>query len=1342
MLFQNLSRSPFPTKTTPAASGGAGHRTLPRAKSLRPNYPALASRAIEALEPRHLLSVTIPAVPTPVAHWTFDEGSGASALDSSGNNHTASLGTNAAWTAGNVGTNALSLNGTASSLATVSGPVVDTANSFTVSAWVNLNNLSGFQTVLSIAGQHVAGFFFGLRQDTGTFSFARIPSDTTTNATVVPASFTPSTNTWYHIVGVDDASAGILTLYVDGQAQGSAVFTSGWTASGDTLIGHGFYNGNPVDYVNGSIDDVEFFDSALSAAQVAALDQPAAWSLDDGAGATAADTSGHGHTANLGGGASWTTGRIGSNALAFNGAPNAFAGVSSSLNDATLPFSVSAWVNLNSLSNTQTFLSSPGANTFSYALQYRADTGKFAFTRTSADTANATQTHADSTAAPTTGTWYNLVGVYNPFAGQIQLYVNSTLQNSVPCTTPWNGTGLLIGADNTGATITNTTNGILDDLHLFNSPLTASAISALYGGNTSSTIDVATGSTGITVSPNLFGAVMEDINFGGDGGIYNDEVRNSGFNDSSNPLNAWSAITGTGVSANLSSDTTTGPTANLSQSGKLTVTSGVSSAARVGIANAGYFGLAVAPSTTYTVDFWAKASPGFTGPLTVDIESNTGTVWASATINAISSSWTQYTTTLTTTSSAPLTSANRFVISTDSASANGQSLWFGAAYLYPPAFQNQSNHLRIDLMQYLQALHPAIFRVPGGNYLEGNSYPDRFNWSATIGPVDNRTGHNNPWGYWSTDGMGLDEYLQMTEEVGSQAILAVYAGYTLNGQSDTGQTLADDVTSAVNELHYVLDPVSTSWGALRAANGHPAPYNVPYVEIGNEDFFSSNYAARYPLFYNAIHSAFPQLQIIATSTATGGAPFDILDSHFYNSPAWFESNSHYYDNTPRGSYKIFIGEYAANQGNPTNNMNSALGDAAWLLGLERNSDLVTMSSYAPVWANVNGIQWAPDLIGFNTTSAYGSPSYYAQQILNLHRGDTVVSSNLSGSSALQSLVTRTGNTYYLTVINTGGAANTSTINLNGALTVSSSATVTQLAALAANATNSINNPNNILPTTSTYNGLAPTFSYTFPGYSITVLEFSATVDTPTVATPASANPTPVTGKTTNLSVLGADPVYAESSLTYTWAATGPAPVSYSDNATNSAKNTTATFSAAGNYSFTVTITNPSVGTTVTSTVLVTVNQTPSGFAVTPLSATVVPSGVLQLAAGTVDQFGNPIGTAASITWSILSGQGTILPSGAFVASASPGTTTIQAADNAGHSATASISIAAATAFYQANASSGSNLADSSGNNNNASLSGSTSFSPGVSGNAISFSGGFAQLPNNITSSLSDFTIAA
>ena len=495
------------------------------------------------------------------------------------------------------------------------------------------------------------------------------------------------------------------------------------------------------------------------------------------------------------------------------------------------------------------------------------------------------------------------------------------------------------------------------------------------------------------------------------------------------------------------------------------------------------------------------------------------------------------------------------------------------------------------------------------------------------------------------------------------------------------------------------------------------------------------------MFYNAIHAAFPSLQIIATSSSTGGSPYDVLDEHFYETPSWFEANSGYFDNTPRGSSKIFIGEYAANEGAPTNDMNSALGDASWLLGLERNSDLVTMSSYAPLWVNVNSNQWTPDLIGFNNTTSYGSPSYYAQLILNQNHGTTVVSDSVSGATGLQTLVTKTGSTYYLTVINTVGTTNTTTVNLSGVTSVSSTATVTSLTAPSSTATNSITNPTNIVPVTSTASGLGPSFSYAFPGYSITVLQFTATVDTPTVATPAAANPSPVNGTTTNLSVLGAD-ASGENNLTYTWSATGPAPVNYSTNDTNVSKNTTATFTQAGTYNFTVTIMNSAVGTSVTSSVTVTVNSVASGAAIVPNSATVGAGATMQFIAGSVDQFGNLIGAPSVVNWSVASGGGSINSSGVYIAPTAGGSATIRATFSGGAASNATVTIVAPVAWYQANASSGATLTDSSGNNNPATLTGSYSFAGGVSGNALALTGGYASLPTGIVSGVNDFTISA
>lgn len=257
---------------------------------------------IERLEHRRLLAVTLP---TPVGHWGFDDGTGVIAADSSGQNRPAILGGGVSWVDGNVGGGAISLNGSASAVATVDRPVVNTAGDFTVSAWVNLASLGGFQTVVSIAGNTVAGFFLQLRADTGTFAFTRIVGDANIGGTVAGWTQTPSAGTWYHLVGVNDASAGTISLYVDGIPAATTTYTTGWTANGDTLIGHGFYNGGQVDYVNGLIDEVSIYNFALDADQVQALDSFGSIPFEEGTGTTAADASAAGNDFTLAGGAGW-----------------------------------------------------------------------------------------------------------------------------------------------------------------------------------------------------------------------------------------------------------------------------------------------------------------------------------------------------------------------------------------------------------------------------------------------------------------------------------------------------------------------------------------------------------------------------------------------------------------------------------------------------------------------------------------------------------------------------------------------------------------------------------------------------------------------------------------------------------------------------------------------------------------------------------------------------------------------------------------------------------------------------------------------------------------------------
>ncbi len=279
------------------------------------------------------------------------------------------------------------------------------------------------------------------------------------------------------------------------------------------------------------------------------------------------------------------------------------------------------------------------------------------------------------------------------------------------------------------------------------------------------------------------------------------------------------------------------------------------------------------------------------------------------------------------------------------------------ASLMPPTYHDRPNGNRIDIMEKLAAAVRTLtfLRFPGGNYLEGNTIAERFDWKKTIGPRVDRPTHLSPWGYRSSDGMGLLEFLEWCEDLHMQPVLAVYAGYSLQGERVTpGPDLAPYVSDALDEIQYVTGDTSTKWGAERSKDGHPQPFTLKYVEIGNEDQFdkSNTYNDRYAQFYKAIKAKYPDLQLIATTPVTSVRP-DVIDDHYYRSPQEFYSDVHHYDKTDRNGPKIFVGEWATLEGSPTPDFGAALGDAAWMTEMERNSDIVIMASYAPLFTNVN-----------------------------------------------------------------------------------------------------------------------------------------------------------------------------------------------------------------------------------------------------------------------------------------------------------------------------------------------------------------------------------------------------
>jgi alpha-L-arabinofuranosidase len=494
---------------------------------------------------------------------------------------------------------------------------------------------------------------------------------------------------------------------------------------------------------------------------------------------------------------------------------------------------------------------------------------------------------------------------------------------------------------------------------------------------------------GVKISPMLYGLMTEEINHSYDGGLYAELIQNRAFKD--NPTRAvhWSLVEESGGAGMMALDDTQPINEALTTCLKLTVTTAGGSQ-RVGVANNGYWGIPVKPSMHYRCSFYARAGEGFRGPLNVDIESANGAkVQARARVPKITDNWQQYTVNLTTGDVGPST-ANRFVIS-----AGGSGVvYLNLISLYPPTYHNRPNGTRPDLMHLLGEMKPAFLRFPGGNYLEGNTIAERFDWKKTVGPVARRAGHQGPWRYRSSDGFGLMEFLEWCDDLKMEPLLCVFAGYALRGDHvAAGPKLEPFVQDALDEIEYLVGSRDTRWGAQRVRDGHPAPFKLTYIEIGNEDGFdrSGSYDGRFAQFFDAIRAKYPKLQLIATAPVRSRVP-DVIDDHYYRSARDMERDVHHYDSTDRNGPKIFVGEWASTEGSPTPTLQAALGDAAWLTGLERNSDLVVISCYAPLLVNVNpgARQWGTNLIGYDAMRSFGSPSYYVQKMFAQNRGDVVL----------------------------------------------------------------------------------------------------------------------------------------------------------------------------------------------------------------------------------------------------------------------------------------------------------------------------------------------------------------
>ena len=670
------------------------------------------------------------------------------------------------------------------------------------------------------------------------------------------------------------------------------------------------------------------------------------------------------------------------------------------------------------------------------------------------------------------------------------------------------------------------------------------------------TLDLA--KPGATVSPMLYGLMTEEINHSYDGGLYAELIRNRIFKDSKTSPEGWSLVKENpsaeasikliGAEEHVPNDERRNAiNGAMTACLRLTVEKGDG---RVGIANEGYWGIPVKPSTTYQASFYIKGTDrrepprwpwepkpttpplpvienNTPGPIMVSIESNDGkTVYASGTINLEKSIyWKKYAVTLTTAANVTPTKDARFVITTNRTGV----YYFNLVSLFPPTYDNQPNGFRIDLMQMLVNMKPKFLRFPGGNFLEGPAITDGFPWKTTLGSIDNRPGHNGSWGYRASDGMGLLEFLMWCQDMGAEPLLAVYAGYSLDGDHvDAGPLLKPYVDDALDEIEYVIGDTTTYWGAKRAADGHPEPFKLSYVEIGNEDWFdrSNSYDGRFKQFRNAIEAKYPNLTCISTIPATQypsmsvtGKEPAVVDEHYYRNSWDMWENASQYDTYDRNGPKIFVGEWATREGAPATNLNAALGDAAWMTGMERNSDLVIMSCYAPLFVNVSkdsvtgkrAWQWDSDLIGFDALNSYGSPSYYVQKLFSHYLGNKIVPATVANIPMQKAPLSRrdsaegkapksvptifysatmndTTGTVYLKIINTTAKKQAVKISLTGDTKVSSDAVLIMIKGDKPGETNTITDRENIISVTETIKGIKKSFSRKLDPYSVNIIE--------------------------------------------------------------------------------------------------------------------------------------------------------------------------------------------------------------------------------------------------------------
>lgn len=607
------------------------------------------------------------------------------------------------------------------------------------------------------------------------------------------------------------------------------------------------------------------------------------------------------------------------------------------------------------------------------------------------------------------------------------------------------------------------------------------------------TFDVNTKKVGAAVQPTMYGIFFEDINYAADGGLYGELVKNRSF-EFPDALMGWKAF----GKFEVKND---GPFERCPHYVVLNY-SGHNDAA-TGLQNEGYFGIGIDKDEEYRFTVWAKTVSGDANVEVSLVDESTmeeHQEFATAELKVSGNEWKKYELILK--SPKTVQKANlRLLLK----GKNGVALEHVS--LFPKhTFKDRENGMRRDLAQALYDLHPGVFRFPGGCIVEGSSLDQRYQWKNSIGPVENRPLNGNRWlstfnyrlfpDYYQSYGLGFYEYFLLSEDIGAEPLPVLNVGMACQFQNQNDPSahvavkdLQPYIQDCLDLIEFANGDVNTTWGKKRAEMGHPAPFNLKFLAVGNEQWDDLYYERLRP-FVKAIKAKYPNIKLIGTSGPDSeGEMFekgwkamkelkaDLVDEHFYRDEHWFLSHGLRYEGYDRKGPKVFAGEYACHgKGKKWNHFETSLYEAAFMTDLERNADVVDMATYAPLFAHVDGWQWRPDMIWYDNTRMFKSVSYYVQQMYACNKGTNVLPLTMNGKSVAgqegqdglfaSAVVDKKKGEIIVKVANTSDKAQDVTLNLNG-LKGSRSATATTLQSDNMDAENTLDNPNQIRPVETT-----------------------------------------------------------------------------------------------------------------------------------------------------------------------------------------------------------------------------------------------------------------------------------